>query len=82
MHLAALCERYALELGENAYAVLNVITEFASQPPASRYVQRERHSLQRLAGSWLSTFSHRCRHPSFDLTAYLAEMTAPKIEAS
>ncbi len=81
-HLAALCERYALELGENAYAVLNVITEFASRPPASRYVQRERHSLQRLAGSWLSAFSHRCRHPSFDLTAYLAELTAPKTEAS
>jgi hypothetical protein len=77
-HLAALCEGYAHELGENAYAVLNVITEFASSPPVSRYVQRERHSLQRLAGSWLSAFSHRCRQPSFDLTAYLAELTAPK----
>jgi hypothetical protein len=76
-HLATLCERYALQLGENAYAVLNVITEFASRPPASRYVQRESHSLQRSAGSWLSAFSRRCRQPSFDLTAYLAELTAP-----
>ena len=34
-HMAALCERYARELGENAYAVFNVITEFASRPPAN-----------------------------------------------
>jgi len=40
-------------LGENAYAVLNVITEFASHPPANRHVHRERNSLQQLAGTWL-----------------------------
>jgi CRISPR-associated endonuclease/helicase Cas3 len=81
-HLAALCDRYGRELGENAYAVLNVITDFASHPPANRYVQRERHSLQRLAGTWVSAFARRCRQPAFDLTAYLAELTAPKTEAS
>ena len=81
-HLTALCDRYARDLGENAYAVLNVITEFASHPPSNRYVQRERHSLQRLAGTWVSAFAQRCRQPAFDLTAYLAELTAPKAEAS
>jgi hypothetical protein len=81
-HLAALCDQYARELGENAYALLNVITEFASRPPASRYVQRERHSLQRLAGTWLSSFAERCQRPSFNLTTYLAELTVPNTEAS
>jgi hypothetical protein len=81
-HMAASCDRHARELGENAYAVLNVITEFASHPPANRHVHRERNSLQRLAGTWLSNFAQRCRLPEFNLGAYLAELTAPKVEAS
>jgi hypothetical protein len=64
-HIEALCDRYARDLGENAYAVLNVITEFASQPPANRHIHRERNSLQRLAGTWLSDFAQRCRQPKF-----------------
>jgi len=80
-HLTGLCDRYVRELGENAYAVLNVITEFASHPPANRYVQRERHSLQRLAGTWLSAFAQRCREPAFDLTTYLADLAASKSQA-
>lgn len=80
-HITALCDRYIRDLGENAYAVLNVVTEFASHPPANRYVQRERNSLQRLAGTWLSTFALRCRQPGFDLTAYLVELAAPNAEA-
>jgi len=81
-HIATLCEQHARELGENAYAVFNVITEFASRPPANRHVHRERNSLQRLAGTWLSNFAQRCRPPEFNLTAYLAELAAPKAEAS
>jgi hypothetical protein len=50
-HIARLGDRYAGELGYNAYAVLNVITEFASHPPTNRNIHRERNSLQRLAGS-------------------------------
>ena len=56
-HVRASCERYAAKLGENAYAVFNAITDFSSHPPANRSVCRERHSLQRLAGSWRSDFS-------------------------
>jgi hypothetical protein len=73
-HIEALCDRYARDLGENAYAVLNVITEFASHPPANRHVHRERNSLQRLAGTWLSDFAKRCRQSEFSLVTYLAEL--------
>lgn len=73
-HLGALCDRYAEELGEKAYAVFNAITEFASHPPENRCVHRDRHSFQRLAGDWLSKFSHECRQPDFTLSNYLAKL--------
>lgn len=73
-HLGELNNRYATELGENAYAVFNAVTEFASHPPANRCVHRDRHSLQRLAGSWLSAFSQECRKPTFSVAKYLEEL--------
>jgi hypothetical protein len=60
-----LCNRYALELGETGYAVLNAITDFASHPPPNRHLHRDRHALQRLAGTWLTTFAHECAQPGF-----------------
>ena len=79
-HVSRLCDRYAFELGENAYAVLNTATDFASRPPDNRHVHRERHSLQRLAGTWLSTFGHECQRPGFTIDSYLAKMDAASEE--
>jgi hypothetical protein len=78
--ITELCTRYTAELGENAYSVFNVVTEFASHPPANRLVTRERHSLQRAAGEWVSSFTNQVRQPAFDLTAYLSSLTAPTTE--
>jgi hypothetical protein len=75
-HLGEMSNRYAKDLGENAYAVFNAVTEFASHPPTNRCVHRDRHSLQRLAGSWLSTFSQECRKPSFSVTKYLEQINS------
>ncbi len=77
-HLGGLSKRYAGELGKNAYAVLNVITDFASRPPDNRCLHHDRHSLQRLAGAWLSTFSKACRLPGFRLSKYLEEFACAK----
>ena len=77
-----MCDRYAQELGENAYAVFNVITEFASQPPRNRCVYRERHSLQRLAGAWLTDFSRESRKPDFDLGTHIENLTKNNGSAS
>ncbi|HAF25394.1 MAG TPA: hypothetical protein DCK93_21220 [Blastocatellia bacterium] len=71
-HLSETSDHYAHDLGQNAYAIFNVITEFASQPPSNRCVHRDRHSLQKLAGAWVSTFSQACRQPGFSLATYLA----------
>ena len=75
-HLAELSSRYVKELGENAYAVFNVITELASHPPVNRYLRRDRHSLQCLAGSWLTAFNNACQKPDFSLAGYLANQQA------
>jgi len=74
-HVSELCARYSRDLGENAYSVLNAITDFASHPPLNRYVRRDRNSLQRLAGNWLVDFSQRCRKREFDLSQYLIELS-------
>jgi Domain of unknown function (DUF932) len=74
-HVGNLCNRYAGDLGENAYAVFNAVTEFASHPPSNRLVRRERNSLQRLAGEWVSAFSQQCRQPGFDLTSRISAAT-------
>jgi len=70
-HIAAMCDRYVRELGENAYAVLNAVTEFASHPPDNRCVYRERHSFQRRAGAWLTGFSRECKQSDFDLQTHI-----------
>lgn len=70
-HIEEMCEKYASELGANAYAVFNTVTEFASHPPENRCVYRERHGFQRRAGSWLATFTHECKQPGFDLQKHI-----------
>lgn len=70
-HLTEMEGRYMTDLGENAYAVLNAVTEFASHPPDNACVHRDRHSLQRLAGSWLNDFSKECKALGFDMSNYL-----------
>jgi hypothetical protein len=77
-HLGEMGDRYAQELGENAYAVFNAVTEFASHPPANRCVHRDRNSLQKLAGTWLTTFGPECRKPDFTIAKYLEELANPK----
>jgi hypothetical protein len=77
-HVGEMSTRYEGDLGANAYAVFNAITEFASTPPENRCVHRDRHSLQRLAGSWLTSFTTECSKPDFRLDAYLADLTKAK----
>jgi hypothetical protein len=72
-HIEGLCNRYASELGETGYAVLNAITDVASHPPRNAHLHRERHGLQRLAGTWLTTFAHECAQPGFAIDSYLRE---------
>lgn len=81
-HLAEMSTRYAGELGENAYAAFNAITEFASHPPENRCVHRDRHGLQRLAGSWLTSFNDACQKPGFSIFSHLEQIEKNRAEAA
>ena len=75
------CSRYAHELGDNAYAVFNAVTEFASRPPDNRCLHRDRHSYQRLAGSWLTSFTTECNQPGFSLAVHLDKLAKDRAKA-
>lgn len=71
-HIAGVAERYFRELGPNAYALCNVITDLATRPLSNAHLRRERGSLQRLAGIWFAEIGRRCREPAFDWGDYLS----------
>lgn len=73
-YLETLCDRYKEDLGENAYAVFNAITDFASHPLENRCVFRDRNSFQKLAGAWMAKFSEECRKPGFSIPEYLLKL--------
>ena len=73
-HIKSLSEGYTDQVGGNAYALLNVISDLASKPPETVMRRRERHSLQRLAGAWLAEFSSECKKDSFDLPRYVQQL--------
>jgi hypothetical protein len=81
-HLQGLVSRYANEVGENAYAAFNVMTDFATRPKGRGSYAREVHTLQRRVGAWLPDFCARSRLPGFRMTEYLKDLssaTAAKI---
>lgn len=74
VYIRSLSEEYIHEVGENAYALLNVVSDLASRPSEAGLCRRERNSLQRLAGAWLAAFSSECKSASFDPARYLEEL--------
>ena len=79
-HLKEIGGRYADELGDNAYAVFNAVTEFASHPLENRCVHRDRHGLQRLAGVWLASFNESCRKPGFSIFSHADQLAKERTE--
>jgi len=65
-------QKYAEEMGANAYALFNAVTDFASRPPSLRDFRRSQHSMQTLAGRWLREFDALLQaNPKPDLAKYL-----------
>jgi len=65
---------YFDEMGENAYAALNVITDFASRP-RSIYISpvAVMDSMQKKAGSWIDEFIPAIKDDKFDFGTYLGD---------
>lgn len=71
-------DRYFDELGSNAYAVFNVMTDIAKRPPKSTRYRRDRPSLERIAGIWLKEFRRHSQSREFDVQDYINSLAAPK----
>ena len=73
-------DKYVAELGENAYAALNVMTELASRPPVTSLIQRDRHGFQKLVGQWTTAFPEAIAAPGFKLTEHIQQLWGDKPE--
>ncbi len=67
-------EPYVAELGANAYAAFNAMTDLASHPPDIPRFRRSPHSLQTAAGEWAEEFGTAvAASAGFDLGSYLGD---------
>jgi len=65
---------YLHELGENAYAAFNTMTDIARPPPQSSRFRRDRPNLERRAGAWLRDFKEVASRPGFTIPGHLKEL--------
>jgi hypothetical protein len=62
---------YQKELGSNAYAVFNTLTDIAARPPLGVYFQKDRDTIEKRSGRWLKKLAHQSQTAGFDLNAWL-----------
>ena len=77
-------DRYVGELGTNGYALWNAITDIATSPPAKtlghHFIRRERHVLQRLAGTWAAAFTWAVREDKdFNVSEYIDDPSPERL---
>ena len=69
-------EGYRQELGPNAYAVFNTLTDIAARPPESTHLQKNRDTIEKRSGRWLKELACRSKTTGFDLNAWIPEWSA------
>jgi hypothetical protein len=62
---------YQQELGSNAYAVFNTLTDIAARPPDSSYFQTGRDTIEKRSGRWLKELASQSQTTGFDLNAWI-----------
>jgi hypothetical protein len=68
---SARLERYRKELGPNAYAVFNTLTDIAARPPDNPYYQKGRDTIEKRSGRWLKELARRSAEPGFNLDGWI-----------
>ena len=63
---------YQKELGPNAYAVFNTLTDIAARPPESPYFQKDRDTIEKRSGRWLKELASQNQTAGFDLHAWIS----------
>jgi len=67
-----LVNEYSAEFGPNAYAAMNVLTDYASFPKGLNIIGGVSR-LQACAGDWVDDFIKASSSPDFSITKYLGE---------
>jgi len=68
---------YFDQLGQNAYAAFNTMTDIASRPPQSPRFRRDRSTLERRPGAWLRDFRETSSRPGFSIASHLDQLSKP-----
>ena len=71
--IKGLTKKYFDQLGENGYAALNVLTDFASRPVGVISPESRIDSLQRQAGGWIEDFVSAIESRDFNFESYLGD---------
>ncbi|MGN0206999.1 MAG: DUF932 domain-containing protein [Muribaculaceae bacterium] len=66
-------KEYFAEMGNNAYAIFNVLSDIASFPVAYGNQSIFIHGLQRKVGLWAEEFIHEAKKSDFSLYKYIGE---------
>ncbi|MFO1485549.1 MAG: DUF932 domain-containing protein [Verrucomicrobiaceae bacterium] len=67
---------YRQELGENAYAVFNTLTDIAARPPEITCFQTTRDTIERRSGRWLKDLARQSKLADFDLDRWITDWEA------
>ena len=62
---------YQKELGPNAYAVFNTLTDIAARPLDSVYFQKDRDTIEKRSGRWLKELARQSQTTGFNLNAWI-----------
>lgn len=66
-------KNYFDRLGENGYAALNVLTDFATRPPEFGFGPSRINTMQSYCGSWTEDFCNEIKSDGFKFQNYLGE---------
>jgi hypothetical protein len=67
---------YRSELGPNAYAVFNTLTDIAARPPESAYFQKERDTIEKRSGRWLKELASQSQVAGFNQNRWILDWKA------
>ena len=63
---------YRKELGDNAYAVFNTLTDIATRPPDNQYFQKDRDTIEKRSGRWLKELARNSAALGFKLDEWIS----------
>lgn len=82
-HISSMAREYFDELGSNAYALMNVFTDYASFPVAAPNNATLIHAYQRRVGDWVDNIKQERKKADFNMSDYIGQAaidTAASIE--